>query len=287
MRNITVRQLQEKNLAFAYEMVRTEQWNARVEDLRRMLYCEPKGCFLAELSGKKAGFVFSVNYGRLGWIGLLIVKTECRGIGIGQQLMETAKRYLLHLGVKTVRLEAPPLIADFYRTAGFVDEYDTLRFKGAHDKASGEGTQFVESMKEEMIDDVAQFDARYFGANRARVLGKLYQAYPELCLVSYSKSGISGYIMCRKGEASYNLGPWVCVPESGQIATDLLLACVGKIHYGSTVFVRVPSANESAVEILQRLGFVEYSKSIRMRLGEQLADEHIQGVFAIGGGMKG
>jgi hypothetical protein len=39
--------------------------------------------------------------------------------------------------------------------------------------------------------------------------------------------------------------------------------------------------------LLMKHGFVQYSKSIRMRLGPELKSERVQGVFGIGGPMKG
>jgi predicted N-acetyltransferase YhbS len=287
MQNITIRQLHEKDIGFAYEMVKTEQWNVREDDIERMLRYEPKGCFLAEASGESVGHVFTINYGRLGWIGLLIVKANHRRAGIARQLMETARRHLLNLGVRTIQLEAIPLISGLYRDMGFVDEYDSLRFKGVRNQSADEKSHSVKEMRQEEIGDIARFDAHYFGASRARVLSSLYQACPELCLVSHSESRISGYIMCREGEVGYNLGPWVCEPENTQAATDLLITCLRKTSNQTQVFVGAPAADKSAIEILQNFGFVQYSKSIRMQFGEQLTGEHIQGVFAIGGGMKG
>nr|MDO8133861.1 GNAT family N-acetyltransferase [Candidatus Njordarchaeum guaymaensis] len=287
MQDAKIHPLRKKDISFAYKMNKTEQWNDREEDLRRMLDYEPKGCFLAVVEGKPAGHVFTVNYGRLGWIGLLIVKAEYRRIGIGRLLMEKAKQYLLDLGVRTIKLEAVPEFSDLYRALGFVDEYHSLRFKGVYNKKLTGSSTLIVNMKEDMIYDIAEFDTQYFGADRAKVLSKLYQAYPELCLVSCSKQEILGYVMCRKAETGYKLGPWICNPENLQIATDLLIACMKRIGDETSVFVGVPATNESAIEILSHLGFTQYSKSIRMRFGEELKDDCIKGVFAIGGPMKG
>jgi len=71
-------------------MVKMEQWNVRVEDLRRMLDYEPNGCFVAEVNEELVGHVFTVDYGQLGWIGLLIVKPEYRRMEVGRLLMEKA-----------------------------------------------------------------------------------------------------------------------------------------------------------------------------------------------------
>jgi hypothetical protein len=66
MPDISIRQFQEKDIAFAQRMTQTEQWNVTKNDFQRMLGYEPNGCFLATMNGTPAGHVFTVNYGRLG-----------------------------------------------------------------------------------------------------------------------------------------------------------------------------------------------------------------------------
>jgi hypothetical protein len=55
---VHVRLLLENDIDFAYEMVSTEQWNDRREDIKRMLAFEPKGCFIAEVDDQPVGHVF-------------------------------------------------------------------------------------------------------------------------------------------------------------------------------------------------------------------------------------
>lgn len=93
--------------------------------------------------------------------------------------------------------------------------------------------------------------------------------------------------MCRKAEKGYNVGPFVCKPEEPQTAQDLLTKCMEKLGPETSMYLGVPAVNQDAVEILQELDFEQYSKSIRMRLGKSLATERVNGIFAIGGAMKG
>lgn len=130
MGKLRIRKFREDDVDFAYEMITVEQWNDRREDIERMFDYEPNGRFIAETNGESVGHVFSISYGKLGWIGFLIVKAEQRGMGIGTQLMKKAINYLLSHEVETIKLEAVPEIANLYRKLGFVDEYDSLRFAG-------------------------------------------------------------------------------------------------------------------------------------------------------------
>jgi len=282
-----VRRLEENDIAFVYDMVTLEDWNDRIEDIRRMLEYEREGCFIAEANGEPAGHVFTVNYGKLGWISLLIVKSEHRKEGIGTLLMRRAIDYLITRGVETIRLEAVPEIVNLYRKLEFVDEYYSLRFVGKTVKNVSSEIHCVSSMQLEDITSVAWFDQKYFGANRKRVIGKLFQESPQYCFVSRSENGIiSGYAMCRKAKIGYKLGPWTCAPRASEMARWLFRRCLETIGEGEMVYVGVPEVNEGAVEILKDHGFRQYSKSIRMYYGKKLA-ECVSGVFAIGGPMKG
>jgi ribosomal protein S18 acetylase RimI-like enzyme len=283
----TVRKLEHNDLAFVHKMTMTENWNDRIEDIRRMFDCDPNGSFMAELAGQAVGHVFTIKYGKLGWVGLLIVRKEYRRKGIGRLLTEKAKDHLLSERTKTVKLEAVPTISDLYRKLGFVDEYDSLRFVGTAKKVSSVKSRSVTLMNRRTMADLARFDAAFFGEDRTKVLSRLYEGFPQLCFVSRTGSEINGYIMCRIAESGYKLGPWVCDPGNIEVARDLLMACLCRLEPKSKVYVGVPAVNLSAVEILQEIGFQQYSKSIRMWFGERLQNERVGGIFAICSPMKG
>ena len=122
-----IRPFRQSDVDFAHEMTRIEDWNYSKRDIQRMLSLNPHGCFVAEIDSKQVGHVFTVNYGSLGWIGLLIVRAEWRRKGVASLLMKKAIEHLLSKGVETIRLEAAPTIANLYRKFGF-EEYDSLRF---------------------------------------------------------------------------------------------------------------------------------------------------------------
>jgi ribosomal protein S18 acetylase RimI-like enzyme len=266
----------------------TEGWNDTRNDIRRMSNYEPKGCFVAELNSEPAGHVFSISYGNLGWIGFLIVEAKYRRKQVGTLLTRKAIDYLLNCGVKTIRLESVSTIANLYRELGFVSDFNSLRFiRIGSEKEISSLSNCVSPLKKEEITELAKFDAKYFGANRIKVLMRLHDDNPKLCYVSHIKSKIAGYIMCRKGEIGYKVGPWVCNPENPQAATNLLIKCMKTMKRNEKLYVGVPAVNRKAVEISHDLDFKQYSKSIRMYLGRKLETERIDGIFAIGGPEKG
>jgi len=287
LESLDIRSFTKGDIDFAHEMTEIEKWNNTRKDIERMFKLNPSGCFVAEVKGKRVGHVFSVRYGKLGWIGFLIVRAEYRVKGVGTLLMRKAMDHLLGCGVETIKLEAVPKIASLYRKLGFVDEYDSLRFFGKTRKLTSAASSNVKSLQKSMIEEVAKFDAEYFGADRSEVLMRLCSDYPKLCYVSCIESKIVGYIMCRRAESGYRAGPWVCAPKDPRNSRELLAKCVERLGQNAELYIGVPAANKVAVKIMQEFGFEQYSKSIRMRFGKKLETDDIKGVFAIGGPEKG
>lgn len=287
MQRVFVRRFEKEDIDFAHKMTTTEQWNVTRNDIARMLDFEPEGCFIADMDGEPVGHVFSITYGTLGWIGLLIVSLKLRRSGIGTVLMEKAMGYLQGREVETVELDAVPEIADLYRNVGFAYEFDSLRLTGASQKLQPSKSSSVKSVEREMIEEIKKFDAEYFGGYRGRVLSRLFSENPELSFVSHSDSHIIGYITCRKAENGYALGPWVCRIGHLQNAEELFATCTRRLELNSKIHVGVPSPNTAAVCILRNHGFVQSYKSIHMRFGNKLETERPDGIFAIAGAMKG
>jgi len=284
--NITVRRFEQADLDFAYEMLLAEEWNDRREDAERMLGYEPEGCFVAEVDQERVGHIFSVGYGTLAWIGYVIVKAEYRNRGIATLMMRKTLDYLRCKYVQTVKLEAVPEIADLYRNLGFIDEYDSLRFSGTTKRHDLPKNSKVKSVVRSQIPKIAKFDANYFGADRTKVLSKLFDDFPDLCFVAGGDSDLEGFALCRKAESGYKLGPWGCKPENLDAAEQLLAACLSATEPNSRIFIGTPAPNQAATNMLKGYGFELYSRSIRMYLGKR-ANERIEGIFAIGGPMKG
>jgi len=287
MEHLYVRPFEEKDIDFAYEMNVREQWNDRKDDIKRMFNYEPNGSFIAEVEYSPVGHVFAISYGKLGWIGMLIVKSEYRKKGVGTLLTKKAADYLLHCGVETIKLEAVPQISNLYRKLGFIYEFDSLRFKRASGKTISTCSDSPALIEKKNLTKIAEFDADYFGADRTGVLASLFQENPKLCFVSYDGSEVAGYTMCRRAKCGYTLRPFVCNPENRQVARELLARCIHKLGLSKTLYVGVPAVNERAIEILREFGFDQYSKSVRMRLGKNVKNERPNGIFAIGGPMKG
>ncbi len=58
-------------------------WNQRAEDWRMLLRIAPSGSFAAVADGRVVGTAIGIDYGRFGWIAMMLVDPAYRGRGLG------------------------------------------------------------------------------------------------------------------------------------------------------------------------------------------------------------
>jgi len=285
---VEVRAFNKRDIEFAVKSCQTIGWGYLPSDFERYLKSEPGGSFVAEENGKPIGHVFSISYGEIGWIGMLVVLPEFRGNGVGAFLTKTAINHLRSVGVKTIWLESVPKAISLYQRLGFKDVFDCLRLRKSREiglKGSSRGE--VEIMKTQHINKIASFDAAYYGANRAKTISLLYHENPGLCLVKRTGTRLLGYAMCRRTETGYRIGPCTCDPDRPEAAEELLTHCIARLGDKTDISVGTPSLCRSGLRVLKRLGFETRSSSLRMYLGEPGRQGDPRGIFAIGGPEKG
>src|SRR5882724_11666216 len=100
MEKISFRPMTDGDLRVADELRRLAGWNQTPADWRRLLWLEPRGCFVAVESSEVVGTVTTTTYGEaLAWIGMMLVHAEHQRRGIGTRLMRQALEYLQGCGV--------------------------------------------------------------------------------------------------------------------------------------------------------------------------------------------
>ena len=65
-------------------------WNQTEADWRRFLDLQPDGCFVAELDGAAVGTTTTCVFGRVAWVGMVLVAEPARGRGVGAALLGAA-----------------------------------------------------------------------------------------------------------------------------------------------------------------------------------------------------
>jgi hypothetical protein len=242
---------------------------------------DPDGCFVATVGGEPAAMVTTTAYRSTGWIGNLIVAPEHRGKGHGSVLMERAIGSLESHGLATLRLEADPLGINIYRRLGFVDEYDSPRFRRDGEPATdpAQGTP----MEPADLRSTAPLDAAAFGDDRSRLLPVLLGAARAAFRVP-ARGAIAGYLMLLAGVHGFRIGPWVA--EEPGAASDLLRAALA-FAGARTVTVAVPGPNRVGQAMLREAGFRETPSSLRMARGPAAGRGYPESVYALANGAVG
>ncbi len=117
------------DIDFAVRLTNIEKWANSEDDFRRLINLNPNGNFVAWDMDKKVGLITSAIFGKLAFVGNLIISEKYRGRGIGRALMEHALKYLGEQNnISTIELDGDFPAVELYRKLGFRDKYFSFRF---------------------------------------------------------------------------------------------------------------------------------------------------------------
>ena len=279
--DISIRQFRRDDIEFALARTAREGWDATTELFENVLALDPAGGFVAELEGRQVGMLTTVCHARSAWLGNLIVLPEYRRQGLGERLMRGAMTYLSGRGFRTLRLEADPPGIKIYRRLGFIDEFESLRFRLPPRDGGDSGP--TERITLDDLPAVAEFDAQYFGDRRERLLKLLLQQASGIYRLS-GGSGPRGYAFVMPSTAGVRLGPFVAVDRS---AAETLLRAVMAEWANATVIVGVSALNRAAIDLFEFHGFQRTPSSLRMVYGKGETGESHGNIYAIANGAVG
>jgi len=284
---LPIRPISDADVAFSAQLNADENWTDTLWDIKRLMRCEPKGCLIAELCGRPVGQILSISYGKLGWIGVLIVLREHRGKGIGSALVRRAIAYLKESGVETIELEAAPGAVSLYKRFGFELESKTWKFTRLNEHIRMESTTPVETMRNRDLDEVGDFDKRFFLGDRSKVLGGILVDNPDLCHVAKHRGKLMGYVMCRPTRVGFRIGPLVCDPSAPKIAEALFVTAMNSVPLGARISLSAPETNIECLNLLSKYGFERLALNVTMFAGDRLNVKRLVAIFALGGLEKG
>ena len=281
MERVSLRRMTEADLLASDELRRLAGWNQTLGDLRRLLWLEPRGCFVAVENSEVVGTLTTTTYGQaLAWIGMMLVHAAHQRRGIGTRLMGQALEYLRDRGVACVKLDATPAGRPVYEKLGFVPESTLTRWqrpssgKTQTPDAAAAAARELTDADWEAVDAV---DHAAFGASRACLLRSL--AHDSRAVLVWPAQGrVVGWGTVRPGANADYLGPLVCSSEEGSLS--LVTALLDRTGNPSVIW-DVPDKNESAKAAAQRFGFAPVRPLTRMRLGPEMVAGDRQNPFAI------
>ena len=278
-----IRKLVGQDIERAIELTDLEGWGYTRADFERLLALSPQGCFAAEEDSRVVGILSTTSYDHLAFLGAVIVSPEVRGRGLGRLLMQAALMHLASKGVETVRLNAYLNAVPFYERLGFHREYEIVRWRAnlaRSDAVAASGA------KHEDLDDLAAFDARFFGAPRRSLLERLLDEYPATFLIAREGTHVLGYLVGSPYDEACEIGPWVVAPGHAGVARDLFHALVTVVGPREYAFSG-PERNLDLLRFARGAGLSEAFRTLRMWWGTDLYPGDPAGLWAAAGLEKG
>ena len=279
---IEVRQMKETDLSAAMEIKDAEGWNQTLEDWQFFLNQDPYLCVVATHEQKTIATVTAVGYeSKLAWIGMMLVRNDFRGLGIGKLLMENILKKLA--GFPAIKLDATPAGLPLYEKIGFVREYSILRSVCPAVSVETENRPEKNRLRPvlpEHLEAIANYDKGIFGINRKVVLAYLMTRSSESAWLAEDGQTIKGYLLGRPGSNYFQLGPLVA--DSTETAIQLLQQALTK-HQGQPVVVDLISGKDVLLNWLQLRGFTVRRELTRMYYRNNPFPEDLSRHFLIAG----
>ena len=250
-----------RDFEFAVRLTDTMNWKLAAEDFEFIMKLEPKGCLVLFDDAERIGIVTVVSFGRIGWLGNLIVAESHREKGAGSLLARHSVNYLTSKGVRTVGLYAYTDKIPFYNRLGF--EYDSeFAVLVGEGFSSTEKPDLSKARKEDMRE-IVEFDKTCFGDSREKLLNHILLNRSNQCYMYTENGKMIGYAATKVYEDMAELGPLVCRRGRTDVAIALLEANLNNLE-GLEVSLCMPKKESSIINVLTESGFAEDFRVARM-----------------------
>ncbi len=239
-------------------------WTHQARDVERLIHWSPDGCFvMVEPEGKLVGTVTTTSYHtELAWIGMLIVDPDRQRRGLGGQLMRAALDHLIARGTQRIMLDASDAGRPLYQTLGFRELYKVELWEG---RASTYLGPRARRLRRDDFPAVLDLDRALFGLDRAHILTRLLEEYPNLAWVDYQQGKVAGYLLGRPAKIGYALGPWMS--QSTASSERLLLSALEQLQ-GHEIRFHIPDCNGRSVVLASDHNLRRIRQNTRMIYGD-------------------
>ncbi len=267
-------------------------WAYTRSEIERLIAVQPRGMLLLRGAGLRhsvLGCVYASSWGRVGFIGLMLVRRTHRGKGLGNELMTAAMDHLAEEGTDCVLLDAVVDAVGFYKALGFRTSWHSLRFgiDTSNAKLEGDDVDVVRAGAEQ-VEMAIGLDRAQTGMDRSTLLRRLHVDPDSHFLVVPGGGGLLAYGVLRRSKGCMRLGPLVASPrveESVMVRSIVSKAMVES--YPRILTLNVPSYNREAREMMLSADAAEYTPCTRMFKGEPGPADSPESVWALGAAEKG
>lgn len=281
-----------KDVRAVLRLIEEAGWAYTRSELERLIAVQPGGMVLIRSSGLRHGIlgcVYASAWGRIGFIGLMLVRGTHRRMGLGKELMMAALDHLEGEGTTAVCLDSVQEAAPFYRKLDFRSSWESLRFGIDTSKVElpKAGVDVVRAGAVE-VERAIELDRTYTGLDRSTLLRRLHSDKDSTVLVIPGNKEVLAYGVLRRSKGCMRLGPVVAAPrvEDSVAVRSILSYAIGD-SYPRMLTMNVPAYNREAMEILVSLGAMQYAPCVRMYIGDPGPANSPEGVWALGAAEKG
>jgi ribosomal protein S18 acetylase RimI-like enzyme len=278
LEEIVVQKINKSNLETLISWASNEGWNPGKHDIDVFWKTDPDGFYGCFKNGELIAGGAIISYGgEFGFMGLFIVKSQYRNIGIGNKLWHTRKNLLLNRlnDGATIGMDGILAMQPYYQKGGF-----NVAFRDERYELKGKEYNYsdhVTTILPEDFPEIMRYDKLCFGYHRTQFLNQ-WLSMPDSRAIKYKyKNEIVGYAVIRRAETGYRIGPLFAQNES--IAEDLLKCCLSHASEDS-VFLDIPTSNENAVNLVIKYNGKYIFECARMYHG-QAPNYAIQDIYGI------
>ena len=262
-----IRIMTENDVDFATKLTNFEKWANSKADFERLIKLNPDGNFVAYEGDNRVGMITSAIFGRLAFIGNLIVPVKYRNRGVGRGLMKHLLKYLSeHKKIETIELDGDFPAIELYRKLGFIDKYFSLRFcrRPAETENGGVTAGIVEPEK------IAEIDNNLITCpkiSRNKFLSEFAAMHNGQVYVNET-DGIGSFSIIRKCFGGYYvIGPTMA---SNRKNAEQLIKSIVANYSSEVIYAGVPEINRDAVAIMLNNNFYYEQPSLRMYHGKRI-----------------
>jgi GNAT superfamily N-acetyltransferase len=267
-------------------------WAYTRDEIDRLISVQPEGLILLRSTGLRHGLlgcVYSSAWGKVGFIGLMLVKGSHRGKGLGMELMLAGMDHLRGHGCTSICLDSVAEAVDFYKRLDFRSSWQSLRLgiDTSKTKVSPPEVDVLTAGAVE-LERVIHLDRLHSGMDRSALLERLQSDRDSTVLVVSTDEDTLAYGVLRRSKGCMRLGPLVAAPRvEDSAAVRAIISRSMAESYPRMLTLNVPSYNREAIEMALGLGAVEYPPCTRMYLGSPGEADAPEGVWALGAAEKG
>ncbi|WP_372022026.1 GNAT family N-acetyltransferase (plasmid) [Tistrella mobilis] len=191
---------------------------------------------------------------RVAWIGMVLVRGDRRGGGLGTQILKVCLDHCRERGLLPV-LDATPAGERVYRPLGFLPWFGLTRWEGI---GSGSIPEGVRRIGPGDLPRITGADAAALGAPRPELLAGLAASGAPALIAETGR----GFALGRPGRVATQIGPVVAEDES--TAARLIEAAIAAAS--GPLIIDLADRHAGLADLLRTRGFVPRRPFLRMAL---------------------